>query len=1590
MSAREPELSPLEEYKRRLEGGDPESPLNQYFQEREPFLQRAGGWVGSRLGMGAKVADYLGNPIGFLMTASDEDKAAVGAASAAAIGYTGQSLANLIDAPGDYAGMDLPVLSTTANFLARSAQGIYTKSEEVALAAGLRPEDIAAAHDVGNFIGFTAPLVASVGMANIMMRAPVATGVTNPIARNFVTDFTAGMIYGGLFREGDRNERFGHMLEESAMFGVTSVILGPFSAVRAFRLKRAREMQIGTEIEDWIRKRELGEEVVIRTPVEVMGVIQLLNQETFLSNSQGAQKLLQLGAQDEALIAGIMEMAGTRANSGIMRNFAAGDFFEVQGRLDRFRENFPNVKFDIIKREVAEEAPAFRLVRGPESDEVLEEGERQFFWSIVDANNREVATINSVLREGDLRIHEIGGAKPGDIGTRNMRAVIGSAVDEIEREAGTRISTITGIRETGTHPGIRTIAREDLRGGTVPTATVARAEYDIYFGSRGLNNKQRAQLKKEGRFAGQIVTRGSTQMEYVGLSKKKGYSQVRRADGKLLNVKSESLSDTPFISELVDRTPRLDGMYQNFREFLETSDADVIASRGGLTERDLLIAIREGTIQLNDDARRAFDASGAVMYPEQLGITPENMINKVVFGESTDQPIAELTRAADGSWTLNGVIPGTLQPQTFATIEEAMQRLEGMPVADVVTKLTTGQETMEALLRNGTEEAGLLTPMPVYNFEQMFDAWASRAGLPTDAADYLTTRSFFSQQARRDMWNALPEEEQIIFNNLIREQEELLAAADVPVDALGRSKGFHAEELADGRWRLSEVNTGFQMDFGSEALARNALRQIVRNEKDMMGVTPEFLHSLGQFSQGGFQSIMDVTHIPDDILSAKTQQLLPWTFFRNRRDYFIAIEQETGIPIWSQGYQLVLEGHDRQLADLQPWAKAIHDSWRGVKTPRRNEIAKFWAGIEGEGLDTQSAIKRFKDAGFAPLEISAFTRSRAMMDIWFQQSGIDPKRYIDNYYSRIRPAFEKRGFVDPKDLKPHMAEPEYQFWAEMSRTGELASVELDPEIVLHKYIRGMLFNRHVAEPWGNLARLVGTKDGKISPMKISDLPAEKAASILRRSMDRNPDSPVIPDEIRGITAEFLNALRGTADVSVNNLRTYSQRWFRKLGVQVDEKVGEELMNNFISSMYGSAMGLRPSSVARNIQQNTWMLYTRVGNKHMGTGLERALSQEGYDEAFDEGVLRLAEAGVFYGDRVFSSLLENAPPVGVDGASSRVIASGLKRALRAGRLSREVAQKFMVPFSNSDQISRAWAYHTQKMHTADWLDRFETGKISWDKFQEEGLPFFATPVKENFLREYNRYGRERALRFIGRMGSDEANFIYGVGSQPGWMQSVPGRLAGMFGQWPMWAIELYAQRTKYATRKQKAMLYLRTAALMGAYGNMALESGTDMWSWIAPASPLTWGGGPALQFGIDLALLMSAPFDQKAAALGRLATDIGRISIPGQGFWRDISRVLDTNNSQQALFAVMLGKPTDKGHFALDALYTSELQSPKLDQARLDSLPPIESMNLPDPRRGSLMDVDSPDLPGLGESMRTTSTRREEGPPLYELLGNVGR
>jgi hypothetical protein len=109
------------------------------------------------------------------------------------------------------------------------------------------------------------------------------------------------------------------------------------------------------------------------------------------------------------------------------------------------------------------------------------------------------------------------------------------------------------------------------------------------------------------------------------------------------------------------------------------------------------------------------------------------------------------------------------------------------------------------------------------------------------------------------------------------------------------------------------------------------------------------------------------------------------------------------------------------------------------------------------------------------------------------------------------------------------------------------------------------------------------------------------------------------------------------------------------------------------------------------------------------------------------------------------------------------------------------------------------------------------------------------------------------------------------------------------------MEFYLRRAKNGTPRQRAALYARTVALMGAFANMSLQTGISMWSWIAPVNLFGWAGGPFVDWLIQLRRIYKSPLDQKADAVNVLANSVGRIALPGQGFVRDVRRSLDASD-----------------------------------------------------------------------------------------------
>jgi len=1011
--------------------------------------------------------------------------------------------------------------------------------------------------------------------------------------------------------------------------------------------------------------------------------------------------------------------------------------------------------------------------------------------------------------------------------------------------------------------------------------------YDIFFGTRGLNNAQKAQLKAEGRFTGQMVRTqgGEADYLYLGLSKK-GRAILERLDGsgKKRYVKQDNLVDLPNFLE--KPLVAWDAPFKDFRAFYYETLRRLRDTRTGWTsEGDVIEAIRTGTMALDDGARRAFDVSGAIVYPEELG---------------------------------------------YASMRRAV----------------SGREVSEAILREGAAAAGPTETLTYLTFDDIFMAWARERGIGS-AKDMVAAKEAFTGRLRRELWESVPQADRLLYEKVLAEQINLIDNMRLPPKLLAHQKGFSWETLGDDTIMLREINSGARMVFAKTDDALGWLKGIVRTEAELPTIIPSMRLSMGLYNAG----------MPDPGSLYKFEKLaslnpaeLPTAGTRNMWNWLQDVENLAQIPFWSKGMYHVDQGVNLMRAEMTPFAKEIESIWRGVNYENKVKLVEVWRRAEKEKWSTAQTARAMKKEGVPTAGVSAYIRARRINDRLFKETGLDANAYVDNYYSRILPFLESTHKRDVSiALRGAKGSPsDKDFWFEYTRTGDLAKVEMDPELVMQLYTRSVFWKKHVDESWRGLKRMAGL-DTKDAPLRFKDLPDGKELLALRKKIDpyAKMDSPVVPGYVRKIVAEYLNAVKGTPHASYKSLGESFERMFNKLGVAVRPEIIQDMVHCLTAAQYGAYIGIRPWHIARNMTQVPWLMFGRLGNRHMGKGLEHAMSNAGIEEAFSEGVLRLAEAAVPAGDAVFRSL--HHIPITGSTLAGQAIAGTISAMHRGGQLSRKVTQSMLAGYTSSDSLNRGWAYFWHKLHTGEALTKFETGKIGWDKFVDDGLPFFAPAVRDKFREIYRIHGREGALRFIGKTASDQVNFIYGGGVQPPWMQSVYARVLGTFGTWPLWAIEnTMTQVLKHGTPQQVAGYYLRTATMLGVYGNIMLQTGYNLFSWIPPLSVL-WAGGPYMDLLDAARRVISGPMDQKLAALQELGRLGLRVTLPGQSFYRDMNRVFTGEEPPEIrALGVFLGRTFDDYHWATNIIYDPtipDFELPAVDRMRMEDAG-VNRLNIP--------------------------------------------
>ena len=281
----------------------------------------------------------------------------------------------------------------------------------------------------------------------------------------------------------------------------------------------------------------------------------------------------------------------------------------------------------------------------------------------------------------------------------------------------------------------------------------------------------------------------------------------------------------------------------------------------------------------------------------------------------------------------------------------------------------------------------------------------------------------------------------------------------------------------------------------------------------------------------------------------------------------------------------------------------------------------------------------------------------------------------------------------------------------------------------------------------------------------------------------------------------------------------------------------ELTDKFVDvltgAVYTSTQGFRFGSALRNASSVITMVLPYVGEKHFIRALGAALTPEGRQMAIKANAIAY-KGGSLVGRETLTTTM-------------------------FGKWDRLVNVS-MYMYDKADELTRAVALIAGRYKAMDALEVFATKAVGANEATLNGLKrtlikdsgmFLSEPTMQNeFLRRAARGvdGADQAADYAGKFLSDVTNFMYGRGMQSKMLRSIPGRLLGQYGSWPMWYVEYLRRIVKVAfTSEYKAegmKVLVRHAAVNAAVVAAGYEVGIDTWKW-ATGNSVFYTGGPGI-------------------------------------------------------------------------------------------------------------------------------------------------
>lgn len=442
-------------------------------------------------------------------------------------------------------------------------------------------------------------------------------------------------------------------------------------------------------------------------------------------------------------------------------------------------------------------------------------------------------------------------------------------------------------------------------------------------------------------------------------------------------------------------------------------------------------------------------------------------------------------------------------------------------------------------------------------------------------------------------------------------------------------------------------------------------------------------------------------------------------------------------------------------------------------------------------------------------------------------------------------------------------------------------------------------------------------------MDIYETRAFAAASQYASSMSNNRYMAGVLDEARELLweipdnglkaplASYIEAIRGTEFAEQNRALTASiDRMLEGVGIthKARSAVADSLMLNLLGMSYAATMAFRPGLALRNITQllhTTWTMFGGIDDT-LAEGIGRALTRFGRDQAMIDGAIVAKTGGIFAAEEIAQ-------------AQPRVL--------------RELSNVGMRLYSGADEWNRAVSYWTARIRAEKALNRFaeKTAGASpqvlktarRQLIKDSGTFVMDKPVIDEFLRRATQ-SPERAARYLGFNAANVTQWLYGRGNQTWWMRTVPGRLVGQYGTWPLWYLDFLRRTTRnmvsngfgFEAVKFLGRVGIANAAFLGA---IPAATGIALGKWSAVQS-LFYTGGPGLEALGGIATLQRGigatlgdpddPFAQSRISEGsRILERTVRAFIPGFYAARDIDRLVNARDFRSAAAAALSARLT---------------------------------------------------------------------------------